>query len=192
MLIEPISSESATVSQRAALEAARSRFGRDIAPAAVIAHHDAIMTAVGGFEAALRRADRLPARLSHLVNLKVAALLGCSFCIDIGSHIARQDGVSADAVADLPRFRDSDAYSPAERAALAAAEVMTVGDCVLEPALQQALREHFDEAQLVELLAVIAWENYRSRFNRAAGMQAAGFCPASERAASEQPAANGR
>lgn len=189
MLIEPLSPESADDRQRALFDAVRERFGRDLPPVAVMARHPDIMAAMNGFEKALLRADRLPPRLTQLVNLKVAALLGCSFCIDIGSHLARQQGASAAALADLPHYRDSDAYSPAEQAALTAAEVMTVGDCVLDEATEQALRSHFDAEQLIELLAVIAWENFRSRFNRAAGLQAAGFCPVAERAASEQPEA---
>jgi len=191
MLIEPLPPQDASDEQKAFLAAARDRFGRDIPPLGVFARHPAVMAAVSGFEVALLRADRLPPKLAHLVNLKVAALLGCSFCIDIGTHIARNDGVTAAEVADLPRFRESDAYTPAERAALAAAEVMTVGDCVLDDAAQRELHAHFDDEQLVELLAVIAWENYRSRFNRAAGLQAAGFCPIAERAASEQATGNG-
>ena len=48
------------------------------------------------------------------------------------------------------------------------------------------LRKHLDEAQLVELAAGIAWENWRARFNRAMGIESAGlsegaFCPLPER-----------
>lgn len=51
-----------------------------------------------------------------------------------------------------------------------------------------ALRKHFNEAQLVELTAAIAWENYRARFNHAFGVEAQGFsagayCPLPERVA---------
>lgn len=47
------------------------------------------------------------------------------------------------------------------------------------------LRQHFDEAQLVELTAAIAWENYRARFNHAFGIESQGFsegayCPMPE------------
>ena len=38
------------------------------------------------------------------------------------------------------------------------------------------LRQRFDEAQLVELVAAIAWENYRARFNRVFGVRSLGFC----------------
>jgi alkylhydroperoxidase family enzyme len=50
-----------------------------------------------------------------------------------------------------------------------------------------ALSAHFSAAQLVELTAVIAWENYRARFNHALDIGAQGFsegayCPLPERA----------
>jgi hypothetical protein len=41
--------------------------------------------------------------------------------------------------------------------------------------LFSALRRHFHEAQLVELTASIAWENYRARFDHAFGIEAQGF-----------------
>jgi alkylhydroperoxidase family enzyme len=58
-----------------------------------------------------------------------------------------------------------------------------------------ALRRHFNEAQLVELTAAIAWENYRARFNHAFGIEAQGFsdgayCPLPERAGEAHAAHN--
>ena len=41
--------------------------------------------------------------------------------------------------------------------------------------LLRELRGYFDEAQLVELTAAIAWENHRARFNHALGMGYGGF-----------------
>ena len=41
--------------------------------------------------------------------------------------------------------------------------------------LYGALSEYFDEAQMVELTAAIAWENHRARFNHALGMGYQGF-----------------
>lgn len=50
-----------------------------------------------------------------------------------------------------------------------------------------ALRFEFSERALVELTSAIAWENYRSRFNRTFAIEAEGFskgqfCPLPERA----------
>ncbi len=56
----------------------------------------------------------------------------------------------------------------------------------VEDSLVKELRAHLDEAQLVELVATIAWENWRARFNRAMGIESHGFsegayCPLPER-----------
>ena len=45
--------------------------------------------------------------------------------------------------------------------------------------LIEDLRKHYDEAQLVELTAAIAWENFRGRFNRTLGIEAGGFAEGS-------------
>ena len=41
------------------------------------------------------------------------------------------------------------------------------------------LKERFTNAQLVELTATLAWENYRARFDHAFGVQAEGFAEGS-------------
>ena len=46
----------------------------------------------------------------------------------------------------------------------------------VSPATFDALRPHFTEPQLVELVATIAMENYRARFNRAFDIEAQGLC----------------
>jgi alkylhydroperoxidase family enzyme len=38
------------------------------------------------------------------------------------------------------------------------------------------VRKHFSEAQVVELTAAVALENFRSKFNVALGVEAQGFC----------------
>jgi len=50
-----------------------------------------------------------------------------------------------------------------------------------------SLREHFTEQQLVELSSVIAWENYRARFNHAFGLEAQGFAEGAYCALPEHP-----
>ena len=73
-------------------------------------------------------------------------------------------------------FASSPHYSPAERIALAFAEAMTItGQKVTDDLFAEASR-HFSEAQLVELTAAIALENFRSKFNVALGVASQGFC----------------
>ena len=66
-------------------------------------------------------------------------------------------------------------FSETEKLALAYADAMTAMPVEVPDSLFARLREEFDDAQLVELTTVIAWENYRSRFNHAFGIEAEGF-----------------
>jgi alkylhydroperoxidase family enzyme len=52
---------------------------------------------------------------------------------------------------------------------------MTQTPVEVADALFAKLRENFTDAQLVELTATIAWENYRARFDHAFGVEAEGF-----------------
>ena len=62
---------------------------------------------------------------------------------------------------------DSPLYNDLEKAALAYADAMTLSDQDVSDEQFAALRAHFDDDALVELTAVIAWENASSKFNRA-------------------------
>ncbi len=76
---------------------------------------------------------------------------------------------------DMPRYRESPAFSELQRLAIDLAVEMSKQRVDVPEELMSRLREHFDEAELVELAASIAWENYRARFNRVFGVQPVGF-----------------
>jgi alkylhydroperoxidase family enzyme len=67
----------------------------------------------------------------------------------------------------LPHYATSPLYSEAERVALTYADCMTITDQEVTDELFAHLREFYDEDQIVELTAIIAWENASSKFNRA-------------------------
>jgi alkylhydroperoxidase family enzyme len=79
-------------------------------------------------------------------------------------------------VAEVLNWRDSKLFSPAERVALEYAERVTYTDRQVDDALFAELKEHYTEAQIVELTAAIALENFRSKFNPTLGVEAQGFC----------------
>jgi AhpD family alkylhydroperoxidase len=160
---------------RAIFDAVKSRYGAVLEPVAVTALHPEVLEAYFGFEVAFARARRLPDRLRELVNLKAAALLGCPFCLDIGSSESRAAGVTEAMIRDLPDFETSPEFDEAEKAALAWCAAMTRGCAEIDDALFARLRRHLSDPEIVELTAVVAWENYRSRFNLALGFTAHGF-----------------
>ena len=77
----------------------------------------------------------------------------------------------------VPHWRDSALFSPAERVALEYAERVTITDQKVDDELFARLKQHYGEAQIVELTAAIALENFRSKFNPSLGVEAQGFCP---------------
>ena len=83
-------------------------------------------------------------------------------------------GSSDDKIAQVADWRDSRLFAPAERVAFEVAEGLTRTPAVVSDALFAEARKHFSEAQLVELAATAAMENYRARFNRAFLVEAQG------------------
>jgi alkylhydroperoxidase family enzyme len=95
--------------------------------------------------------------------------------MDIGSAVGRELGITDTQLTQLGRYRVSDAFSEQERAVLDLAVAMTSDPVDVPSSLLDRLRGFFDEGQLVELAAAIAWENYRARFNRVFGVRPVGF-----------------
>ena len=153
----------------------RRELGRDVAPIGVYAHTPRLLLGYGFFEKATSKLTRVDASLKALAELKAAALVNCEFCSDIGSSIAREAGVSEQQILALPHYRDSEQFSALERLVLDYATAMSRTPADVSDELFAAMREHFDDRQMVELTNVIALENMRARFNSAFDMTVAGF-----------------
>jgi AhpD family alkylhydroperoxidase len=160
---------------RFAYRFSRRRFGKVPEPVRVTAHHRNVLLGTGAMELALDRSGLVDARLKNLAEMKVALVVGCEFCVDIGSMLGKGLGITDDQLRALPRFRESTAFSPFEKLVLEYAEGMSGTPAAVPDRLFDELRRYFDEARLVELTAVIAWENQRARFNHALGMGYQGF-----------------
>ena len=87
-----------------------------------------------------------------------------------------QAGATDDKIRQVPTWRDSELFSTMEKDALEYAEKMTITGEKVTDELWGRLRGHFTEAQLVELTAAVAIENFRSKFNVPLGVEAQGFC----------------
>lgn len=87
-----------------------------------------------------------------------------------------QSGASVEKIQEVPRFRESPLFSERERVALELAERMTITGEKVSDELFSRVRQHFSEAETVELAAAVALENFRSKLNVALGVEAQGFC----------------
>ncbi len=78
-------------------------------------------------------------------------------------------------ILDLSNHGESDAFSKLEKLALDYALALSQTPAEVPDALFEALRAQLSEAQLVELTAVVAFENFLARFNRGFAIEAQGF-----------------
>ena len=77
---------------------------------------------------------------------------------------------------ELAEFETSTRFSEREKSALSYAEAMTYSDVQPIAAHIERLRAHFDDDAIIELTALIAFQNLSSKFNAALGLEAQGFC----------------
>ncbi len=144
-------------------------------PVSITAHSPDVLAAYLAFERDVRKASALDPALKQLANLKTATLVGCPFCIDIGSAESLEAGVREEQVQELHDYKTSNEFSDVERLVLDYAVAVTHTPVSVDDALFERLRAQFSDAELVELTATVAWENYRSRFNHALGVKSHGF-----------------
>ena len=134
-----------------------------------------LLLGYGMLEDATGKLHRVPERLKLLAELKAATLTNCEYCIDIGSQIARQAGLSDEELLALGSYRRSELFTDLEKLVIDYAVGMSRTPVAVSDELFEQLRSHFDARQIVELTNVIAVENMRGRFNLALGIGSAGF-----------------
>ncbi|KAF0191472.1 MAG: alkylhydroperoxidase like protein [Gammaproteobacteria bacterium] len=123
-----------------------------------------------------RRSSPIEPALRTLVTVRVSQINGCPFCVDINSATALKRGISEEKLLGLADFRDSEMFSGREKAALAYAEAVTFTDRQPTDAHFERLRQYFDDDAIIELTAIIAFQNLSSKFNAALGVKPQGFC----------------
>ena len=163
--------------------------GSGIEPMEIWAHEPKMMFAMGRFNQAVRRGKSVDERLKNLVELKGAQLIGCEFCVDLGSQICRNSGFSDEELLALPRYRQSDRFTEREKLALDYAVAVTRTPVEVTDDLFDRIKEHFSDRQLVEITALLTVVNL-DRFNAAFRIGSAGFSEGMVCVPPDRPAAN--
>jgi AhpD family alkylhydroperoxidase len=154
---------------------ARISFGRDLVSARVFARHPRLMF---GYMRANRTAERtphVPKLLADLGVLRAATMVGCEFCIDIGSEFARRAGLTDDQLRSLHDAHASGLFSEDQLLVIDLATGMSVTPGEVDDELMERVVARFGIKGTMELTQLIAWENARARMNVALGMGAEGF-----------------
>lgn len=108
----------------------------------------------------------LPKPTQELVQLRASQINGCGFCVDIHGKEAAAAGETAARLNLVAAWRHSQVFTEAERAALALAEEGTrIGDGRegVSDETWDRVRKHYDEDQVVALVALIAMINATNR-----------------------------
>jgi len=122
-----------------------------------------ILKALVGLNTAIDRSG-LERSLLHLVKLRASQINGCSFCVDMHSREARQDGETEQRLYLVSAWRESPLFTERERAAFEWTEALTtIAGREIGDGLYESTRAHFTEAELVKLTAAIGMINTWNR-----------------------------
>jgi AhpD family alkylhydroperoxidase len=123
-----------------------------------------------------RKASPIDAALRSLVQVRVSQINWCEFCVDLNGAAALERGVAPHKLEALGDFERAAVFTEREKAALAYAEAATDSTRRVDEAIFARLRGHFDEQAVLELTALVAFQNLSSKFNAALGVPAQGLC----------------
>ncbi|MGW1895086.1 carboxymuconolactone decarboxylase family protein [Streptomyces sp. NPDC002004] len=135
--------------------------------------------------------DTADAGLKSFAHMAVAAQVGCSWCLDMGYFQAQNDNLDLAKASQVPRWRESEVFTPLERDVMEYAEAMTNTPPTVTDELYAALLQRLGPAAMVELTAFIAYVNLATRANVANGVESQGFSDACEIPLAPRPEASG-
>ena len=155
----------------------RRKYGRALEPALLWGRIPrAFLTLTLLYRSLDRAASPLDPVLRSLVQVRISQINWCAFCVDLNSATALERHSAPEKLAALQEYETSSLFSERERAALAYAEAATDPARRVDAALFARLKGNFSEQEIVELTALIAFQNMSSKFNAALGVPAQGFC----------------
>ncbi|WP_030797565.1 carboxymuconolactone decarboxylase family protein [Streptomyces sp. NRRL S-337] len=160
-------------------------------PVEVVWHSPKVATSNLEFSAKLAEWDVADESLKSFAHMAVAAQVGCSWCLDVGYFQAQNQNLDLTKASQVPRWRESEVFTPLERDVLEYAEAMTSTPPTVTDELYAGLLDRLGPAAMVELTAYIAFVNMATRNNIANGVASQGFSEACEVPLATRPVRSG-
>jgi alkylhydroperoxidase family enzyme len=129
----------------------------DYPASGVMAHTPHMAAANAAFQREAMSGRRLAPRLLELVRLRLAFHNQCRSCMAMRFDAALNDGLTADAVCSLEKPAEAEDLTPGEKAALEFADKFALNHFAIDESTFETLREHFAEAEIVELGMFVAY-----------------------------------
>ncbi len=153
------------------------KYGAVLDPGLLWARVPALFSSVALLYGALdRRSSPLNPVLRSLVTVRVSQINWCKFCVDINSATLAKRTGSLEKVEALDQWKNSPLFDEKERTVLEYTEAVTFSDQQVSDELSHRLSQYFDDDGIVDLTALIAFQNLSSKFNSALDVPAQGFC----------------
>jgi AhpD family alkylhydroperoxidase len=156
----------------------RKMFGDVPEPAEVMWHNRAVLSSSMGFGRKLQKWDKLDPDLKTYAHMAVAAMVGCSWCLDLNYFHAHHQGLDETKASEVPRWRESSVFTPLERDVMEFAEAMTHTPPRVTDELFARLLEQLGAPAMVELTTVVGFANMSTRGNTTMGIESQGFSKA--------------
>ena len=145
---------------------------------AVMWHNPTVLKDMMGLGRKVEKWDRLDRNLASFAGMAAAGVIGCSFCLDFGYFMAHNRGLDEAKAREVPRWRESDAFTPLERRVMEYAEAMCQTPPTVTDEMSAALLEQLGAPALVELTARVGFMNASARGNIALGIHSQEFAAA--------------
>lgn len=124
-----------------------------------------LMDAFARLNAVVMADGAVNAHLKQMIAATVSSAAGCSYCHAHTAHVGLQRGLASEKLEQLWEFEASALFSDAERAALRVAQGAGLSPSGVADGDRDELRKHYDERQVVEIVAVIANFGFLNRWN---------------------------
>ena len=143
--------------------------------AGVMWHYPAVFKDMMKFGRRTESWNRLDPNLASLATMAAAATIGCSFCLDLHYFMTHNRGLDEAKAREVPRWRESTAFTPLERQVMAYAEAMCQTPLTVTDEMPEALLDELGAPALLELTARVGAMNMSARGNVALGIRSQEF-----------------
>jgi AhpD family alkylhydroperoxidase len=105
--------------------------------------------------------------LKSLICLFISKQNQCNFCINLHSSKLTSNPTYKEKIAALNDFTNNEIFSTQEKSLLEYAKYMTNTPVIIPKDVTSNLKQYYNDKQIVEITALIAFQNMSSRFNAA-------------------------
>ena len=163
--LTPLNMDGLDAELRAQILSAEKLMGFQPNDALIMARNPALMQAVGALVGAVYGPGKVSPGLKRLIGEATSKAAGCFYCSAHAAQGAQKQGVDAAKIEAVWRYEDSELFSDAERAAIRVAMKSGMSPNETTDENFDALRAHFDEDEIVEIVGVIAMFGFLNRWN---------------------------